>query len=36
MYFDGEDNLYVTDSGNNAIRKITPNVIVSTIYKEVK
>ncbi|MEK7432873.1 MAG: hypothetical protein AABZ74_07060 [Cyanobacteriota bacterium] len=34
MAFDGQDNLYVADTGNNAIRKITPEGEVSTFYKE--
>ncbi|MEK7432795.1 MAG: hypothetical protein AABZ74_06665 [Cyanobacteriota bacterium] len=34
MAFDGQDNLYVADTGNNAIRKITPDGEVSTFYKE--
>ncbi|MFN8671261.1 MAG: hypothetical protein U0457_04150 [Candidatus Sericytochromatia bacterium] len=31
---DSEDNLYVTDFYNNAIRKITPDGVVSTFYKD--
>ena len=34
MDFDAQDNLYVADTGNNAIRKITPEGEVSTFYKE--
>ncbi|MFN8577197.1 MAG: hypothetical protein U0354_10105 [Candidatus Sericytochromatia bacterium] len=34
LSFDKYDNLYVADQGNHAIRKITPNGYVSTIYKE--
>ena len=34
MSFDAQDNLYVADTGNNAIRKITPQGEVSTLYKE--
>ncbi|MFN8671576.1 MAG: hypothetical protein U0457_05740 [Candidatus Sericytochromatia bacterium] len=34
MSFDANDNLYVADTGNNAIRKITPDGVVSTFYKE--
>ena len=34
MALDEKDNLYVADTGNNAIRKITPEGIVSTFYKE--
>lgn len=31
---DGQDNLYIADTGNNAIRKITPCGVVSTFYVE--
>lgn len=31
---DGQDNLYVSDTGNHAIRKITPEGMVSTFYRE--
>lgn len=34
LAFDGQDNLYVSDTGNHAIRKITPEGQVTTIYKE--
>jgi hypothetical protein len=34
MAIDSNDNIYVADTGNNAIRKITPDGIVSTFYKE--
>jgi len=34
MAFDAQDNLYIADTGNNAIRKITPEGEVSTFYKE--
>lgn len=33
LSIDKNDNVYVADTGNNAIRKITPDGIVSTIYK---
>jgi hypothetical protein len=32
MDFDSGDNLYIADTGNNAIRKITPDGAVSTFY----
>jgi hypothetical protein len=34
LAIDANDNIYVADTGNNAIRKITPDGIVSTLYKE--
>jgi DNA-binding beta-propeller fold protein YncE len=34
MAIDANDNIYVADTGNNAIRKITTDGTVSTFYKE--
>ncbi|MGE3724758.1 MAG: hypothetical protein AB7I41_04355 [Candidatus Sericytochromatia bacterium] len=34
LTLDAQDNIYVVDSGNHAIRKITPAGVVSTLYKE--
>lgn len=34
MCFDGNDNLFVSDTNNNAIRKSTPDGVVSTFYAE--
>jgi len=31
MAFDGNDNLYLADEGNNVIRKITPSEVITTI-----
>jgi sugar lactone lactonase YvrE len=31
MVFDGNDNLYIADGGNNVIRKITPAGVITTI-----
>lgn len=33
MAIDSKDNIYIIDSGNNCIRKLTPDGIVSTIAK---
>jgi DNA-binding beta-propeller fold protein YncE len=35
LALDGEGNLYVTDAGNNAIRKVTPNGEVTTLVSAV-
>lgn len=34
LSFDAQDNLYVADTGNHAIRKITPEGTVTTFYAE--